>query len=47
MELPKIQDPYLTEVDIPKVLSLPVAVARYLDILKAGNIPQETVKAFS
>ena len=46
MELPKMQDPYLTEADIPKVLSLPVAVARYLDILKAGNIPQETVKAF-
>lgn len=46
MDLPKMQDPYLTEVDIPKVLSLPVAVARYLDFLKAGNIPQETVKAF-
>lgn len=46
MELPMMQDPYLTEVDIPKVLSLPVAVARYLDILKAGNTPQETVKAF-
>lgn len=46
MELPKMQDPYLTEADIPKVLSLPFAVARYLDILKAGNIPQETVKAF-
>nr|DAS45870.1 MAG TPA: hypothetical protein [Caudoviricetes sp.] len=46
MELPKMQDPYLTEVDIPKVLSLPVAVARYLDVLRAGNTSQETVKAF-
>lgn len=46
MELPKMQDPYLTEVDIPKVLSLPVAVAKYLDVLKAGDTPQETVKAF-
>lgn len=41
-----MQDPYLTEADIPKVLSLPVAVARYLDVLKAEGIPQETVKAF-
>lgn len=46
MELPKIQDPCLSETDIPKVLSLPVAVARYLDVLKAGDIPAETVKAF-
>ena len=46
MELPTMQDPCLSEADIPKVLSLPVAVARYLDVLKAGDIPQETVKAF-
>lgn len=46
MDIPKMQDPYLTEADIPKVLSLPVAVARYLDVLKTGNTPQETVKAF-
>lgn len=46
MDIPKMQDPCLSEADIPKVLSLPVAVARYLDVLKAGNIPQETIKAF-
>lgn len=46
MELPKMQDPCLSEADIPKVLSLPVAVARYLDVLKTGEAPQETVKAF-
>lgn len=46
MKLPKMQDPNLSEADIPKVLSLPVTVARYLDVLKAGNTPQETVKAF-
>lgn len=37
MELPKMQDPRLSEADIPKVLSLPVAVARYLDVLKTGD----------
>lgn len=46
MELPKMQNPCLSEADIPKVLSLPVAVARYLDVLKTGEAPQETVKAF-
>lgn len=46
MKLPKMQNPCLSEADIPKVLSLPVAAARYLDVLKAGSIPQETVKAF-